>query len=149
MHKISLTSFANNYGMTQISWDEYHQHYASTEKFIFQPGSSLAKNAAGEIVGFYYTLIDPAPAFMAANGDHTRLDWSLVQKDPLWVISSVGLSDKTRGKGLLEKLGNISMNSFLAAGLKHGVASLIKEGPSIFSDLTNQSREYVVYSKPI
>lgn len=147
MYPLLLEAFEKNYGFSRISLEEHMQLYEGANRMLCPEISFKGTAPNGDLMGFAYTYRDPSAAFVAANGDATRLDWQT--PSATLVLYSFGIRKEHRKSGLTTVGFDRSFANMLRLGFKRAIGALAKEGPTVYDKLGSASRRYDVFAKEL
>ena len=151
--------FGNNYAYTGISPEAFRAAFGEPLARRLSPtGSVLARDAEGEIVGFFIAIPDYAP--LACQGNPRRVPLSQLSYDQVSRITAPTLLGKTggvhprfRNKGLFSVMSYLMM-CWGARHYSRGGAVLVREdnpsarvGSAAFSRPDDQRRDYALYGR--
>ncbi|MBI6547025.1 MAG: hypothetical protein HY692_09540 [Cyanobacteria bacterium NC_groundwater_1444_Ag_S-0.65um_54_12] len=150
LYPVVLETYAENYGYSAISREEFIGRFFEAKDIICVPVSrKTLELATGELVAYLYTYNDPSAAFIAANGEISQLSLADVKLQTL-VLHTVGICKAHRKFGLVEVGLDQVLDDILRLPFQLVIGALVKEGPAVYAATgLPASRSYGIFAKSL
>jgi hypothetical protein len=151
MHGPVMDFFAENYGFSRISAEEYFDFNALAPLIMAEGLCGRIFNREGEIVAFSYTFNNRSKPFVEADGNLSKMDFARLPslRSRELVMHSWGIRKDHRKSGIAEFLICSGVSLFYRSGYWRVIGALSKEGRTVFDRIGPATRSYAMYSREL
>ena len=146
IYDVGMKAFSNNYGYSDIDYEEFKQVYLPLYQLMIDGSFYKSVSPEGNVVGFVYGFPDVAPAFNEIDGDFSRMSVLDDFQPTALVYMNFGLLQEHRGCSSVYDFG-IQLTGLAVQMGWYGYGALVKEGSSIYNSMGDWNRKYSVFSK--
>lgn len=153
VYRLLVGAFSDSVGYTHVELDEFLPLYGGAKAILVPELVPLLWTADERAVGIGYLFPDYAEAIRRMNGSTgllSKLRFLLAKRSPdRLVMHTVAIEKEYRKKGLIEAVLGDLLEAALARGLTRAVGVLTREGPTLYSKISEPTREYTLFHRAL